>query len=47
VDAVLGLVGLALFVASIIGLAAAITLAVIKISPAKDKPKSVEPDAAS
>jgi hypothetical protein len=41
-DAVLGLIGLALFVAAIIGLAAAITYAVIRVSPAKDRPKKAE-----
>jgi hypothetical protein len=48
-DAVLGVIGLFLFVATIVGLAAAITYAVIKLSPGKDKkkPQAPEPDAAA
>jgi hypothetical protein len=38
-DTVLGLLGLALFVVGVTALAAFITFLVIKISPAKDKPK--------
>lgn len=38
-DAVLGLIGLVLFVAAIIGAAAAITWAVIRISPSRDRRK--------
>jgi hypothetical protein len=42
-DTVLGLIGLALFVVAVTSLAAAITFTVIKISPARDKPKPAEP----
>ena len=46
-DAVLGLIGLVLFIAAIVGLAAAITFAVIKISPSKDRRKKTADDAAA
>ena len=46
-DAVLGLIGLALFIAAVIALAAGITLLVIKLSPAKDKKPKSEPEPAS
>ena len=36
-DAALGLIGLALFVAAVVGLAAVITYGVIRLSPAKDR----------
>jgi hypothetical protein len=38
-DAVLGIIFLLIYVAAIIGLAAGITWLVIKVSPARDKPK--------
>ena len=41
-DAVLGLIGLAIFVAGVIGLAAGMTWLVIRISPSKDRPKKAE-----
>jgi hypothetical protein len=42
VDAALGIIGLIVFVAAIVGLSAAVTWLVIKVSPTRDKPKSVE-----
>ena len=39
-DDVLGLIGLAAFILAVIGLAAAVTYAVIRISPAKDAKKA-------
>ena len=36
---VLGLLGVVLFIVGVVALAAAVTFLVIKISPAKDKPK--------
>jgi hypothetical protein len=41
-DAVLGLIGLAIFVAGVIGLAAGMTWLVIRVSPSKDRPKKAE-----
>jgi len=38
-DEALGVIGLILFVAAIIALAAGMTWAVIKISPSRDRPK--------
>jgi len=46
---VLGIIGLIVFVAAIVGLSAAVTWLVIKVSPSRDKPKDAppaEPDAA-
>jgi len=40
VHTVLGFVGLILFIVLIVVLAAAVTYAVIRVSPARDKPKS-------
>jgi hypothetical protein len=42
VETVLGLIGLAIFIVATISLAAAVTWAVVRISPA---PKSKEPEA--
>ncbi|HSL63312.1 MAG TPA: hypothetical protein VK874_01525 [Gaiellaceae bacterium] len=42
-DTVLGLLGLVLFVVGVVGIAAAVTFAVVKISPARDKPKREGP----
>jgi hypothetical protein len=39
VETVLGLVGLALFIVGVIALAAGITWAVVKITPAEKRPK--------
>jgi hypothetical protein len=39
---VLGLLGLALFIASVISLAALVTWVVVKISPAKNPPPKTE-----
>jgi hypothetical protein len=39
-DTVLGLIGLVLYISFVLGLSAAVTLAVIKISPTKTKPDS-------
>jgi hypothetical protein len=36
---VLGLIGLVLFIAAVVGYAALVTFIVIRISPARDKPK--------
>ncbi|HSC90898.1 MAG TPA: hypothetical protein VLB86_04505 [Gaiellaceae bacterium] len=44
-DTVLGLLGLVLFIIGVVGFAAAVTFAVIKISPARDKPKGETPAA--
>jgi hypothetical protein len=41
-DTVLGLIGLALFAAAVIGLAAGVTWIVVKVSPA-EKPAKPEP----
>ena len=43
-DTALGLLGLALFVVAVTSLAALVTFLVIKISPARDKPKKPEPE---
>jgi hypothetical protein len=45
-DTALGLIGIALFAACVIGLAAAVTWIVVKISPA-EKPDKSEPAADS
>ena len=42
-DTVLGLIGLVLFIVGVMSLAALVTFTVIKISPARDKPKRSEP----
>lgn len=42
VDRLISLVGLALYISAVLGLSAAVTYAVIKISPAKSKSKSAE-----
>jgi hypothetical protein len=42
-DTVLGLIGLVLFIAAVVGYAALVTFIVIKISPARDKPKKADP----
>ena len=42
-DTLLGLIGLALFVVAVTAFAAAVTFTVIKISPARDKPKKSDP----
>ena len=42
-DTVLGLIGLVLFIAAVVGFAALVTFTVIKISPARDKPKKADP----
>jgi hypothetical protein len=39
VETVLGLVGLALFIVGVIALAAGVTWAVVKITPAEKRPK--------
>jgi hypothetical protein len=39
VKTVLDLFGLAIFIVSVIGLAAALTAAVVRISPTRDKPQ--------
>jgi hypothetical protein len=39
VDTVLGLIGLALFIVSVISLAAGVTWTVVKITPAEKRPK--------
>jgi Tfp pilus assembly protein PilV len=46
-ETVLGLIGLVLFIVGVTGFAALVTFTVIKISPARDKPKQAEttPDA--
>jgi hypothetical protein len=41
-DTILGLIGLVLYIVFVLGLAAAITLAVIKISPTKTTPDSAK-----
>ena len=41
--AVLGLLGLAVFIACVIALAAAVTWAVVRISPAKERPTDDAP----
>jgi hypothetical protein len=47
-DAVLGLLGLAIFAACVIGLAAAVTWVVVKVSPAeKDEKPAAADDAAA
>jgi len=46
-DAALGLIGLVLFIAAVVGLAAGMTWLVIKLSPAKDRRDKREPEAAS
>jgi hypothetical protein len=38
-DSALGLLGLAVFIVCVIALAAGVTFAVVKISPARDRPK--------
>ena len=43
---VLGLLGLALFVASVIALAALVTWTVVKLSPSRDSKPKPEPPAA-
>jgi hypothetical protein len=40
VETLLGLIGLALFIVGVIALAAGITWAVVKITPAEKRPKS-------
>ena len=42
-DAVLGIIGLVLFITAVVGYAALVTFIVIKISPAKDRPKKADP----
>ena len=42
-DTVLGLLGLVLFIAAVVGYAALVTVIVIRISPAKDRPKKADP----
>jgi hypothetical protein len=42
---VLGLLGIVLFIASVISLAALVTWVVVKISPAKNPPPKTEPPA--
>jgi hypothetical protein len=42
-DTVLGLLGLVLFIAAVVGYAALVTFIVIRISPAKDRPKKADP----
>jgi hypothetical protein len=42
---VLGLLGLVLFIASVIALAAVVTWVVVKISPAKQPPPKTDPPA--
>ena len=42
-DTLLGLLGLVLFIAAVVGYAALVTFIVIKISPAKDRPKKADP----
>ena len=42
-DTVLGLLGLVLFIAAVVGYAALVTFIVIRISPAKDRPKNADP----
>ena len=41
-DSILGLFGLALYIAFVVGLSAAVTLAVVKISPTRSKPPQQE-----
>ena len=41
-DTILGLFGLALYIAFVVGLSAAVTLAVIKLSPTKTTPDSAK-----
>jgi hypothetical protein len=43
VDTVLGLIGVAVFIPAIIGLAAGMTWVVVKVSPSKSIPKSPPP----
>ena len=38
-DSILGLFGLALYIAFVVGLSAAVTLAVVKISPTRSRPQ--------
>jgi hypothetical protein len=42
-DTVLGLVGLVLFIVAVVGYAALVTFIVIKVSPARDRPKKADP----
>ena len=42
-DTVLGLVGLVLFILAVVGYAALVTFIVIKVSPARDRPKKADP----
>jgi hypothetical protein len=42
-DTLLGLVGLVLFIVAVVGYAALVTFIVVKISPAKDRPKKADP----
>jgi hypothetical protein len=46
-DTLLGLVGLVLFIAAVVGYAALVTFIVIKVSPARDKPKKADAAAES
>ena len=41
-DTILGLIGLVLYITFVLGLSAAVTLAVIKISPTKTAPDSAK-----
>ncbi|MBA3384457.1 MAG: hypothetical protein H0T20_07370 [Actinobacteria bacterium] len=45
-DTAFGLLGIALFAACVIGLAAAVTWVVVKVSPAEKPDKPASPDAA-
>jgi hypothetical protein len=42
-DTVIGLVGLVLFITAVVGYAALVTFIVIKVSPARDRPKKADP----
>jgi hypothetical protein len=42
-DTLLGLVGLVLFIVAVVGYAALVTFIVIKVSPARDRPKKADP----
>jgi len=44
-DTALGLIGIMVFAASVIGLAAAVTWVVVKVSPAEKPDKKPEPSA--
>ena len=46
-ETVLGLIGLVLFIAGVIAIAAGVTWLVIKISPTQREKRSSRPDAAS